>query len=103
MKKIYSCLLAFFALSSGANAKTTGISIPNIFPHYGSGGLSAPGGNTQSRIIGQTYLEYKGSTFVPFDSITYSYSYGRGGQLSDDDLNDNFVSFGPLEIHPNVD
>ena len=30
---------------------------------------------------------------VPVDSTTYAYSFGRGGELSDDDLNDNFVSF----------
>lgn len=93
MKKIYSCLLAFLAISSGTTAKTTGISVPNIFPHFGSGGLAAPSGNTQSRIIGQTYLQYNGSAYVPVDSITYSYAFGRGGQLSDDDFNDNFVSF----------
>jgi hypothetical protein len=92
MKNIYSCLLALLALPSVALTKTTGISVPNIFPHYGSGGSNNVG-NTQSRIIGQTYLVFDGSAFVPVDSTTYSYSFGRGGQLSTDDFNDNFVSF----------
>ena len=93
MKNIYSCLLALLVLPSVALAKSTGISVPNIFPHYGSGSAGNVVGSNQSRIIAQTYLVFDGSAFVPVDSITYSYSFGRGGQLSTDDFNDNFVSF----------
>jgi hypothetical protein len=96
MKNLYFLLFALLAVSSFSYAKTTGVSIPNIFPHYGSGGTSnAPiiPGATKSRIIAQTFLTFDGAGHTPIDSITYTYSSGRGGQLADDELNDNFVSF----------
>ena len=96
MKNIYSLLIAALVISSQAGGKTTGVSVPNIFPHYGSGSSGGAGqspGSQYSRITGVTYLEYNGFAMVPVDSTTYAYSFGRGGELSDDDLNDNFVSF----------
>jgi hypothetical protein len=92
MKKLYSLLFALTIMTQ-AISKTTGLSVPNIFPHYGSGNIQGSAGLINSRIIGQTYLKSDGSVFIPFDSITYSYSYGRGGQLSQEDHDDNFVSF----------
>lgn len=96
MKNIYSLLIAALVISSEAGGKTTGVSVPNIFPHYGSGSSGGAGqspGSQYSRIAGVTYLKYSGFAMVPVDSTTYAYSFGRGGELSDDDLNDNFVSF----------
>ena len=94
MKKIYSLLLAIGFLSSPVHAKTTGVGIPNIFPHMGSGGGGSSSPSAfQSRIIAYTYLKHDGAAFVPVDSTTYSYSFGRGGQLSKEDMDDNFVNF----------
>ena len=90
MRKSYTfcmlcCLLSFFA-----QGKVTGISVPNLFPHFGSG-LNSPVASN-SRIIGQTFLKFSGGSFLPFDSITYSYSFGRGGSLSDE-MDDHYVNF----------
>jgi len=91
MKKIYSLLLACIATSPVLNAKTTGISVPNIFPHMGSESNSPMAFN--SRITAYIYLKHNGSSFVPVDSTTYSYAFGRGGQLTKEEMDDNFVNF----------
>jgi|GEM_PF-1563322 len=93
MIKLYSrvCLLLMFPLL--ATAKSTSISVPNIFPHYGSNHAVVFPGLT-SRIIAKAYHKYTGGAFVPVDSTTYSYlSNARGGQLSKEDMSDNFVRF----------
>jgi len=92
MKKIYSLLLAFSVASLWADAKTTGIGIPNIFPHMGSDGIN-PSLPANSRIIRYTYLKHNGVSFIPVDSTTYGYSFGRGGQITQEDMDDNFVNF----------
>lgn len=92
MKKIYSLFLAAMFSVPFAGAKTTGIGIPNIFPHIGSGGSGSAAAN-YSRIIGAVHYRHNGTAMVPMDSTTYSYSHGRGGQLSREDMDDNFVMF----------
>lgn len=76
-----------------ANAKSTSIGIPSMYPHMGAGNPNNFPSASQSRIIGYTYLKHNGAVFMPVDSTTYSYSFGRGGQLSHDDMGDNFVNF----------
>jgi hypothetical protein len=94
MKKIYSLLFVLSLTSPLVQAKTTGVGIPNIYPHMGSGsGSNSSPAASYSRIIGYTYLKYNGSVLAPVDSTTYTYSFGRGGQLSREDMDDNFVRF----------
>ncbi len=93
MRKYYSLLFAMAFLLPTAESKTTNATVPSIFPHMGSGGgVNAPAAN-YSRIIGYSYMKHNGSSLVPVDSTTYHYSYGRGGQLSREDMDDNFVLF----------
>ncbi|HRO42462.1 MAG TPA: T9SS type A sorting domain-containing protein [Flavipsychrobacter sp.] len=92
MKKFYSFLFALAAASPFAVAKTTTAGIPNIFPHMGSGSGNSAAAN-YSRILGYTYLKHNGTSFIPVDSTTYSYSFGRGGLLSKEEMDDNFVNF----------
>jgi hypothetical protein len=90
MKKIYSLLFALLAVAS-ASAKTTSVTIPNMFPYYGPGIIGQ--GLLTSRIIGYTHLKHDGTSFVPVDSTTYSYTFGRGGLLNQEEMDDNFVRF----------
>lgn len=93
MKNIATLLFSSLLFVQFSLAKTTGITIPNIIPHYGSGGTFITPGVVNSRLIQQTYLTFNGTVFLPFDSTTYNYSSGRGGELSIDDMDDNFINF----------
>jgi hypothetical protein len=89
MKKIYSLLFALLVVAS-ASAKTTSVTIPNMFPYYGPGVMQ---GLLTSRIIGYAHLKHNGTSFIPVDSTTYSYTFGRGGLLNQEEMDDNFVRF----------
>jgi hypothetical protein len=93
MKHKYSIISGFVLLASVAGAKTTSINQPNIFPHFSTQIVAPSSGAGSSRIIAQTYLEYKNIAFQPIDSMTYSYSFGRGGELTRDEFEDNYVNF----------
>jgi hypothetical protein len=90
MKKIYSLLFPFLIVAS-ASAKTTSVTIPNMFPNYGPGYIGQ--GVVTSRIIGYAHLKHNGTSFIPVDSTTYSYTFGRGGVLNQEEMDDNFVRF----------
>ena len=74
-----------------ATAKETGITLPNFFPHFGSGSPHEMSHN-YIRLIGATKLVFDGNAYVPFDSVTYQYSNGRGGLL-DENYSDNFAKY----------
>lgn len=93
MKKLCSLLIVLSGFSTLLSAKTTGTGIPNMFPHMGSDGGNNLPTATYSRLIGMVFLKHDGSAYVPVDSTTYSYSFGRGGQLSRDNMDDNAVLF----------
>jgi len=93
MKKIYLLLFGLSFAGPMVHGKTTTTGIPNMFPHMGSSGSGNSVAASNSRIVGYTFLKHDGSAFVPVDSTTYSYSFGRGGQLSREEMDDNFVSF----------
>lgn len=94
MKKLYFLLITLSIANSGIRAKTTGAGIPNIYPYIGSvnGNNNLPSSNA-SRIIGYASYLHNGSSFQHVDSTTYSYSFGRGGALSLEEMDDNFVNF----------
>ncbi len=91
----HTLLLLFLTLNVPiAFAKETTSSLPVVYPYFT---ISQVGGNPSpsiatSRIIGQSYFRFKGQSFVPQDSITYNYSFGRSGELSPD-LGDEYVQF----------
>lgn len=91
MKKIVT--IASILVSSIATAKTTGITIPTMYPHFGS---SQPPGNNMGiapiRLISKVKTLYDGTIYRPFDSATYNYSNGRGGIL-DLDYDDKFLNY----------
>ncbi|MBS1588122.1 MAG: T9SS type A sorting domain-containing protein [Bacteroidetes bacterium] len=85
-------LFGILFITLNALAKTTGQGIPNLFPHMGSDANNAPS-FLHSRLKSAAYFEYVSGGFIPLDSTVYSYSFGRGGQLSLEEMNDNFISF----------
>jgi hypothetical protein len=92
MKKIYSVyIVSLFALA--ASAKTTSISVPDVYPHFNLQAVLASPDAPHIRIVGQTSLAYNGNGFEAVDSTTYSYSNGRGGLLTPDELSDKFTNF----------
>jgi hypothetical protein len=92
MKKIYSVYIVSL-LALAASAKTTSISVPDIYPHFNLQAIVTSPDAPHIRIIGQTYLTYNGSAFEAVDSTTYSYSGGRGGLLTPDELSDKYTNF----------
>lgn len=92
MKKI-STFLAVMLMFYAAESKTSSVSVPSLYPYFG-GNLPAnnPSTGTPSRIIGSAYSEYDGSKWQEVDSITYSYAFGRGGELNEE-YEDDFVNF----------
>lgn len=93
MRKI--CYLVFWAAVASvyAAAKTTVTVIPSIIPHYGSGANANSIGYNASRLISAAYYKYDGNGFQPVDSTVYNYAFGRGGQLSEEEMLDHFVNF----------
>ncbi|RYZ54914.1 MAG: T9SS type A sorting domain-containing protein [Sphingobacteriales bacterium] len=93
IRKIYLRMMLLLALPVVSQGKTTTLSVPTIFPHYGSGAAVIFPGANHSRIIGKASFVYINGVLTPMDSASYSYSFGRGGQLSTDDMDDAFVNF----------
>ncbi len=93
MKKVYALVFLLALMSPETYGKTTGLSVPSLFPQFGPGGTSQHQSFYQSRIIGQSYYVHDGTNFIPMDSTTYAYSFGRGGELSKEEMDDHYVSF----------
>ena len=84
--------LVCFALCCQAWAKDTKSTVPVIYPYFnvGNGGDQSPMVNT--RLIGRVCYTHNGQTLMPFDSVTYNYSSGRSGMLSDN-MTDEYLKF----------
>ncbi|MBS1781702.1 MAG: T9SS type A sorting domain-containing protein [Bacteroidetes bacterium] len=90
--RFYTPLFGLLFITLSTLAKTTGQGIPNLFPHMGSDANNAPS-FLHSRLKAAAYFEYASGGFIPLDSTVYGYSFGRGGQLSLEEMDDNFISF----------
>ncbi len=90
MKKIFT--LAAVLFSCMGYGKTTGITIPTLYPHFGSSRPDYNAGGMPIRLTAKVKTIFDGSQYQFFDSSTYSYSSGRGGIL-DLDYQDNFLDF----------
>lgn len=90
MRKFFT--LASVLFSCIAAAKTTGITIPTMYPHFGSSQPANNMGGVPIRLISKVKTLYDGNVYRPFDSSTYSYSNGRGGIL-DLDYDDKFLNY----------
>lgn len=87
-------LFGFLGASISVLAKTTETNFPSIFPFYGTGtSVVVFPGLYQSRILAQSYHLFHNGNWVSQDSTIYTYSNGRGGQLTKEDLQDDYVGF----------
>lgn len=85
--------IALLLLSINLYGKKTGITLPTMYPHFGSSApAQATPGTAPVRLISSTKAIYDGSSFVAYDSSNYKYSSNRGGLL-DLDYTDNFLDF----------
>lgn len=96
MKKIFT--FAFVLFSCIAYGKTTGITIPTLYPHFGSSQPNNNMGAVSVRLVSKVKTLFDGNAYHPFDSSAYSYSNGRGGIL-DLDYEDNFLNFDNSVYH----
>ncbi|HTN47742.1 MAG TPA: T9SS type A sorting domain-containing protein [Flavipsychrobacter sp.] len=90
MKKIYS--IAILLLPTFVYAKTTGLTLPTFYPHFGSAGTTPSPASNTIRLVGSAQSIFDGTNYQPFDSSVYQYSGGRGGLL-DMDYTALFLSF----------
>jgi len=91
MKK--SLILPFIFSAFASYSKTTVITFPTLYPHFGMGEASSlPGGANPVRLIAATKNSFDGNQYIPFDSTIYHYSNGRGGIL-DQDYQDYYANF----------
>ena len=93
MKRAYAIAALLVMMPLQSQAKVTSTSVPSLFPQFGPGSSMLHPGFYQSRLIGQSYGTFTNEVLEPFDSITYSYSFGRGGELSREELDDHYVNF----------
>ena len=91
MKQLF--IIALLLLSINLYGKKTGITLPTMYPHFGSSApAQATPGTAPVRLISSAKAIYDGSSFVAYDSSSYKYSSNRGGLL-DLDYTDNFLDF----------
>lgn len=91
MKKIYSSV-ALCCISMMTTAKTSSIGIPGLYPYFNTTVAPSSGSPSLSRITAKASSRWINGSMQPYDSVTYTYSMGRGGAL-DDEYQDNFVNF----------
>lgn len=82
--------LQVYAGENDPQASVTGTpTVGGLFPHFGLGGNSGASIPANNRLIGKTFIQYSNGKFSPVDSITYSYSNGRGSVPNQLDVNND--------------
>lgn len=92
---LFSCVALALVAESRNGLRSTTSSVPIIYPHFTieQGGINgSPINLSNSRIVAFAAFRYLNGAYEPWDSTTYHYSFGRGGQL-DAELNDDFIRF----------
>lgn len=93
MKKIYSLAILLSISILHADAKTNGVSVSGVYPHFNSNGQAISTSSGNSRLVAKSHFVYNGSGFVAIDSFNYTYTTNHGGSPDIRDANDDNVFF----------